>query len=352
MNLNRNLIIAAVVLLSLSVFSYRNSISRAERFERGQKFLTQLNPDNINEIEIQKSGETVTLAKSSDKYLVKEKHNYPAKNESVNRFINDMLNISLEKAVGSGESLEQELELDGGEKTTRVVLRNDAGKDMVQFYVGKSSEGGRGAYVKRIDGEDQTSYLTSRGVFLSTTADSFLDKEILDVAADKLVSVQGGDFKLEKGDDGLKLARLPKGKKESSEVSQVKGALAGLRFDKVFLADDTEVAALNFAHKTVYNLDDDSSYTVLAAKKDDKTFLKISGEMDREKVNQAASIGRDEAEDQLQAKSEVLTRMDEVQDFNNFHGSWIYEVTDYVGKKFTKKRAELMEDEEKDEDAE
>ena len=47
MSTNAKLAVLAVLLFVFSVFSYRQSVTRAERFERGQKFLAQLNPDEI-----------------------------------------------------------------------------------------------------------------------------------------------------------------------------------------------------------------------------------------------------------------------------------------------------------------
>lgn len=341
---NKVLMIVAVVLMAISIFSYTRSTARAERFERGQKFLSQLNTDNIHEVEINKGEDKVVLRKSDDKFLVVSKHNYPAKNESINRFLNDTLNIELEKTVGSGDSLAEELEITGGEKTLNIVLRNDAGKDMVQFTVGKASDDGRGNYVKRTDGEDQEIYLTSKGVYLSSDGDNFLDKEILDVAEGEISRIQGKDFVIEEADGALKLQGVPSGKKESSDVSQVKGMLKGLSFDKVYLADDAVVSALKFTSPVRVDLKDHSGYLVSMSKSGEKHFLKIQGTYDMSQL-EGITVNPDDTEEQLKEKSALLNRRDAIQDFNNFHGSWVYELTEYQAKKFTKAKADLLEDE-------
>ena len=142
MNVNRKLAVVAIVLLILSVWAYRSSLVRAERFERGQPFLANLNPDEIAEIVITKGAESVTLKRGEDSFTIAEAEGYPAKNESVNRFIRNLLELKLEKNVGSGEDLHQELELvPGGDNTTEVVLSNAAEKEMVHFLVGKNSLG-------------------------------------------------------------------------------------------------------------------------------------------------------------------------------------------------------------------
>ena len=46
--------VVAGILLALSVFMYWSGEARAERFERGQRFLPNLNPDEIGDIAIRK----------------------------------------------------------------------------------------------------------------------------------------------------------------------------------------------------------------------------------------------------------------------------------------------------------
>ena len=65
---NNRLAVVALALLVLSAFTYWRDVSRAERFERGQKFLSNLNPDEIGKISITKGTaddtESVTLERS------------------------------------------------------------------------------------------------------------------------------------------------------------------------------------------------------------------------------------------------------------------------------------------------
>lgn len=349
MDINKKLGIAAVALLVLSVLSYNRSISRAERFERGQKFLSQLNADNVHEIEINKGEERALLRKTDEQFVVASMHNYPAKNETINRFINVTISIALEKSVGNGEGIEKELEIQAGEKTTKIVLRNDAGKEMVTFIVGKSSDDGRGNYVKRVNDDDDDVYLTSKGVHLSSDHNTFLDKDILDVKEDQIKAIQGSGFSIKEKDGALALSDVPKGKQESSDVSQVKGMLGGLRFDKVYLADDSELDGLNFNKHVLVDLKDSSSYEVKLAVKEDKYYMRIQGNFDRKVLEDSSKIAEDDDEAVLKTKSEALSRRDAIEEFNNFHGSWVYLLSEFQGKKFIKTRSDLIEDQKKDE---
>lgn len=330
------------MLFAFSVFSYRQAVTRAERFERGQKFLAQLNPDEIQEILIKNKEETVSLRRNEDKFTLAEKHHYPAKNESINRFLNDALSISLEKEVGSGEKLEKELEVLPGEgAAAEYIFKNESGKVLVHFVVGKASDDGRGNYVKRLDSDDKTIYYTSRGVYLSTKGDTFLDKEIIDVAATEINRIQGSDWVFSDIDGSLKLNAIPKGKKAGSAATQSQNLLTGLKYEDVFLADDPIVSGLNFDNTVEVSLKDQSGYKVDIARKDEKYYLRISASFNVSSIQ----LSGDETEEEIQDKSKVLGRGDAVSKFNGFHGSWIYQITEVTAKKFINSKADLLEDE-------
>lgn len=343
MKINSILGVTALVLLGLSLLSYKVSTTRAERFERGQKFLTQLNPDSISGIEITNSGDTISLKRSGDQFVVASKDNYPAKNEAINRLISDVLAIGLEKKIGSSESLAKELEVEPGSASATVVaLKDGSDKKMVEFLLGKSLEGGTGRYLKRMDGEDQAIYLSSGAVTISTSDDSFLNKEILNVGVDKVVRVEGLNFVIAKQENGpLTLEGIPAGMQENAtEVSQITNGLNYLRFEKVFLADQPEVAGLQFAKPVKFLLDDQSGYALFLAQKGETHYMKIQGTFDVGQIQ----IGRDETEEELKEKSEILSRSEELQKFNSLHGSWVYEISESTAKKFLKTKNQLLED--------
>ena len=64
---------------------------------------------------------------------------YPARNESVNRVLRDLLQIELEKEVGRGAGLAAELEIDPPtDETVDVTLMNSTEQEMVHLRIGKS----------------------------------------------------------------------------------------------------------------------------------------------------------------------------------------------------------------------
>lgn len=344
-NVNSKLALSAAVLLVFSVLVYWNSVARADRFERGQKLLSNLNPDEIAEVVITEAGETVTLSRVGEEFVVAQADGYRAKNESVNRFIRDLLDISLAKEVGTGETLEADLEIEPTtEATQEITLKNTSDQEMVRVRIGKGLDDGPGSYVQRRDVEGEPVYLTSERVSLSSKQDSFLQKEIVDVTSSQLLRVEGPGYVFAKGeeeDSSLALLDVPVGKQESSvEVNKVKNLLSRLRFDQVYPADDQEVRDLDFREVLRYELDDGSGYVVSAATRDDRSFLRISGFHTIERIE----IELDTPEEELQEKADVLSRADEVTQFNSYHGSWVYEVDSTTGEKLVVGKADLLED--------
>ena len=342
MKTNQALGIAAAVLLILSGWTYRESVTRAERFERGQKFLPNLNPDEIAEIVIKKGEDEETrLRRQGDEFVIVSAEGYPAKNESVNRFLRDVLELSLDKEVGSGEGLEEELEISpAGDNTLEVALKNKDEEEMVRFLVGKSADDGGGSFVCRTDQDNRAVYLTDKRVYLSSGADSFLKKQIVDVKGEDITTIVGADYQINNQDGDYKLAELPGGKKESSKVNSAKYMLSSLSFTKHYLADAPEVRDLYFDRQVQVELNDDSGYQLLLAEADEKHYLRIQGFHKAQEV----SITRDAGDEEVKQTADTLQRINELQDFNNFHGSWIYEITEGTANKLQLKRLELMED--------
>ncbi len=348
---NQRLAAAAVVLLAISVFSYWNSVSRAERFEVGQKFLPNLNPDEIAQIEVIQGEEQVTLTREGDRYVVEEVHEYRARNESVNRLVRNLIDIALAREVGSGDGLAAELGIEPpGEDTVEVALRDAAGDDMVRLRVGDRFADGSGNYVRRLDGEDNPIYLTQAAVLIDSAADQFLQKEIVDVASDEVARIDGPDFSFARGgeeDAPLALEGVPDGRREkTSEVGRVKNFLSRLRFSDVHLADDENVADLSFDHEFRYELEDGSGHVVEVAARDDDRYIRIGGYHTVEQVE----IARDTPEEELQEKADILNRAEDMQEFSEYHGSWVYRLDSFTGEKLDLRRADLMETDDEEDD--
>ncbi len=345
MHTNTKLAALAVVLLAGSVWAYTNSVSQGDRFQRGQRLLPNLIPDEVATITITKGDEVTTLQKRGDAFSVSEVHDYPARNESVNRFLRDLLDIALEKEVGRGIDLAAELEIDPPtDDTVEVALMNSTEQEMVRLRIGTSLPDGVGRYVQRLDVEDAPIYLTTDSSALSTGPSAFLKKETVDHPQAEVQRVLGSDFEIaaEEPESPLRLQHVPTGRTEKSiETNKLKSILTRLGFDEVFLADDPEVRDLMFDSHLRVDLKDGTSYLLSLATSDDRSFLRIRGERGLDRVE----IAIDTPEDELREKADQLSRADAIKEFDAFHGSWVYEISSFTADTLKLTRSDLLEDE-------
>ncbi|MGB5160887.1 MAG: DUF4340 domain-containing protein [Thermoanaerobaculia bacterium] len=340
---NRKLTILAVVLMALSLWAYRESVNRTDRFQRGQVFLSNLNPDEIARVEIRQADESVTLERQGETFRVVEEQGYPASNAAVNRLVGDLLELSLEKEVGTGTELAAELELEPvGPSTVEVLFQDAAQKEMVRMRLGLPFEGGPGRYVQRLDRPDDPIYLTSGEVHVTVDSSAFLRQQIIDVPVSEVARIVGADFTLTRQAEGGELRLIEAAASEETkgkQVGELESILRNLSFENVFVADDEAVRDLDLLPTLSVDLEDGSGYDLAVAEREGRYFLQIAG---RHAVSQVA-ISLDEAEEELQEKADMLTRADEIDDFNQFHGSWIYEIGEADGRKLLLRKADLVE---------
>ncbi len=335
--LNSMLAIGVALLIALSAFAYYEDARQAERFERGQKFLPNLNPDEITSVKLTKGGEETHLRRDGDRFVVVTEGRYPAANESVNRLIRDVLGLGLEKEIGSGESLVDELGLGDSAAGLDVALQGASGNDMVRFRVGNNFEGG-GSYLVRTDeGADDTIYLTSSGVTLSTDGESYLEKELVNVEESAVQTVRGSDYEVVRNEESGDL-ELVDGEGDSAKLSQLATLLAGLRFTALELADASGVADLRFSTPTEIVIDDGSGYSLQVAERDEKHYLRIEGFHTAGRIE----VSMDATEEEVKETSEVLVRADEISAFNTLHGSWVYEIPAFTADKVRMTRKDLV----------
>ena len=342
-DLNKKLGVGAAVLLVLAVLTYRHDAGRAERFEAGQKLLQNLNPDEIAQVSVTGAGEaaSVTLDRQGEVYAVAEREGYIARNEDVNRLVRDLLDVQLNRRMGEGDSLAEELGFQDADATS-VVLSNANGDDMVALEIGSSSESG-GRYVRRTSGDDQSIYRTEGDLSVSTDPSSYLNKEILDHSGAEVVRIEGPDFVLAKQqDDAGKWQgdlELDGGPASTAEINKLSGVLNRLAYDEVYLANAAEVANLRFDRSLLFELDDQSGYRFEVATRGDDSFIRVLGVFNVDRLE----VTQEETEEELEQKAEVLRRSDEIAKFDQYHGSWVYQLSPTAGDTFALSRKDLLE---------
>jgi hypothetical protein len=211
---------------------------------------------------------------------------------------------------------------------------------MVKVRFGDQVEDGQGRFVQRLDGDDRTIYRTSEAASYDLEPADYLDKEIADIQASQIQRIEGADFELARSAEGgaLELVR-PVGEAAMSEVSKLSSFLNRLRFDQVLVADDPAVAALRFDPLLRFELDDQSGFVVYhATDGEDGHFVRINGFFGVDRIE----IDRDTPDEELQEKSLLLKRADEIDSYNRYHGSWVYRLQDYDAEKLEVRASDLV----------
>jgi hypothetical protein len=354
---NTILLMVFLGLLAASLWIYHDATTRGERFEGGQKLLPSLDIDRIAAIRLQKGGgeggagsagegTTLALRRSGDEFVLTEANGYPAKNEAVNRLLQDLLEITLVQEVGASQA--EALGLDPpGEETLDIILQENTGDPMLHLRIGKAGPDG-GNYLQRLDGDDHPIYLTERSLFLEPDVDAYLKKQILSIDRGEIQAIQGPDFRLAlnaAGEAPLDLVEPAGATAKAGPLGRLRSLVSPLRFDQVYLADEAEVQGLVFTQRFEIALEG-LGYRIEVAESpagatdaEDRTFFRVSGFSDVERIE----INPEDTEEELEGTADFLTRLDDLEEFNRFHGSWVYEATGTTAETLRTTRAELVE---------
>ena len=55
------------------------------------------------------------------------------------------------------------------------------------------------------------------------------------------------------------------------------------------------------------------------------------------------TVSQEDTDDDLQEKSDVLKRSDEINQFNAYHGSWVYQLSETEAAPFALRKQDLLE---------
>lgn len=354
----RNLLILAVtasILIVLVALFYSGLDFSRESFKSGTPLLQGLDPDKISSITIKKGGETLTLRRSAEGFVIEEKGGYPADTEKINDLLIDLLEIRL--AEKTTESAANHDELGVGEDSadaTLLFLNDLEGKQIAGIVKGKQVSRGSGSYIRLV--EENTVYSTEKQFALDTNATDYMNDELFEsletekiTRVDVITSLGGYTLVREpaEGEDEegrIVLLDIPPGKTADEDAcSDVFEALDYLSFDDVRRADEIQLA-----WDGTYRCTFESGliYIIQSAKHDDKFYISLSAQPPA--VDQI-TISPDEAEESLEEKEAILLAGDAAEAFNQRHAGWIYEVSESDSEDLRKPVEELFEEEEEDE---
>jgi hypothetical protein len=211
--------------------------------------------DAVARLALVRGDAKTTLVRHGDAWTVEDKSGYAADAAKVHQAILGLADLTFVEPKTRKPDLYPRLELEDADKkdakSTLVTVSDDKGSLLGEIIAGKRKidelgGGNDGLYVRKPG--DAQAWLARGTLDLSGTTVDWLDKKLLDVAADQVKSVtltapDGASFSFARGKPGDALALaapLPAGKKLKSDTAldDPAGALAGLELSDVEPAKD------------------------------------------------------------------------------------------------------------------
>ncbi len=257
--------------------------------EVGSRILKGFEPEGVAGITISDGKDSVEVAFKDGKWVLPSRDGFPASLTAVNelRDAAHQLKVLSVQNVGASQLGRLQLrepasDVPEAERSKMVSFRDNAGKDTITFFAGKTSEpksdggmnfnaGPRPQFV-RVKGTDGIVYQAVQGfASLNATVKSWLDKESF-FKVEKLKSIavtgptpeeswkvfreaEGGELKLDAAKDGEEF--------DATKAAGPGGAFAYAAFEDLAPAADKEKAALDKpTHTAVIETFDGITYTV------------------------------------------------------------------------------------------
>ncbi|MBN1787094.1 MAG: DUF4340 domain-containing protein [Sedimentisphaerales bacterium] len=339
------LAIAAIGSIVLAVLvSHSTNKVQPVSFEQGN-LIQGLDPEKIAEIVIEKDGQTITLRRQEDGFVVANKSNYPAWNRTVNDLLAGCLDIRCVELYTEDEANFKDLGVTEENAKDVVKFLSANGEVITGIIVGDARDGGQMAYCRLVD--DKKVYVIYNVPWVRADVLDYIDRDILSVDRDNIdrvvVTQPGGEYTLVSEANGLDVALegVPTGKqRKKSDCIRTMTALTNLMLEDVIPA--AEGADLNFDKRFSCLLKDSALYTIDIAQKDSKAFIKCSAEFtDKTPIKKEQAV---ESQEELQKKEAKLLAREKAMTFDQACAGWIYEVGEYKAQVMTKKFDELVED--------
>ena len=150
------LILGAIfVVLAILVLRFENPFGQSEyekKVETAMPLFPDFNEEQIVKIEITATGETTTLSKQNDNWLVASMDNYPADGEGVAELLSKVTEFKNTQRVSNNPEKQSEFEVDN--TGVEAKLMDASNKVLVHLFVGKTTPGFLSSYMRPADSND------------------------------------------------------------------------------------------------------------------------------------------------------------------------------------------------------
>ena len=150
------LILGAIfVVLVIVVLLFDNPFGQSEyekKVETAMPLFPNFNEEQVMKIEITATGETTTLSKQNDNWVVASMDNYPADGEGVAELLSKVTEFKNTQRVSNNPEKQSEFEVDSTGVEAKLMDASD--KVLAHLFVGKTTPGFLSSYVRPADSND------------------------------------------------------------------------------------------------------------------------------------------------------------------------------------------------------
>ena len=256
------LIVAALLLAGLAIWSSRKEARRGAPAQVGNKLLPELEAkmNDVNAIVVRSVTETTTVARVDGTWRVTDKFNYPADFTKIRELLTRLADLKILQSMRASPALLADLQLSAtavaepGAQTLSLEFRDKDGKALATLRAGKphvrSAPGGEeagpggggypdGRFVAT--GTDRILVVGDPLSELTASDKNWLDAELVNVAATDLTRIDvtgatSGVVRLDRPGTSpdWTLKDIPAGKEaDTSKLPRVSSALSFLRFEDI-----------------------------------------------------------------------------------------------------------------------
>lgn len=329
----------------------------------GDNLVAGLNDESLEKIvaiEVEKGGETLSMAMGDDKvWRVTSAGGYKADPTKVVGLAMNLMACVVSDSMTKKETKYENFGVEGETGTNGSVKLSDAqGKVVASLIIGdeRSAPGDAPAAGQRPrsggrfyrTGDDPYVYLAQDSMSsLDVALRSWVETKVVEVKSEDIVSVsinhgstetlalswKSGSAELSPVDEGLQL--------KTSEAGSVQRALSNVTLNNVVTVDSDEAKLLDFTTSYTATSKDGTVYHAAIAEAAGKRFLKLSAD-----YGEMFLTASDSATTQSTATATIQAEMakNRVPEFNKTHAPWVYEIATWAAGNLTKKRSELMEE--------
>jgi Domain of unknown function (DUF4340) len=298
--------------------------------------------DDVKAIRIFKAGDVraLEIVRSGDEWTLTERDGYPIAVAKARNLVRALTNAKVLEEKTSDPTKYSALSVEDvkGADAKGVRIELEGPTTPINLIVGKEGPGGKSSYVRRV-GEEK-SWLVSEQLSASPEAGDWLDKEIINVSADRVqsatVSVSGQKpytaSKSSRMEENFKVEPLSKGKElgGASAANSVASALMGLSLDDV--QPKAKIATDKPSAQATFKTFDGLVVELEGYKHDDKHFLTLTTHYDAALADQFR-VKTADAEKTSEEPSNATQPSEKVAEEAKSRaakaGAWAYEIPQY-----------------------